>query len=355
MVLAETPFRALLQTELRPFRNLLLAFFFLKVGMLLQPAAMMAQAGLIIALTLGLVLLKAGIIAGLMHAFKRPKPQIIELSTLLSQGSEFAFVIFSMGSVQAGLGGELAGPLITAVALSMLLTPLINIFTYRWSLWTCEQTKGIANCPYSGSMNPFENTPVFIVGMNDVGQTLARGFQAHNVPYVAIARDRQRFMEATAAGYTVAYGQPEDLRFWGTLGVGAGRAICVAAPHYETAKALSPIIQKLYPRLRRYVAVQDSAEGVMFAALGMTPFHNRGAPPGLEMACFVLRELGIDDDKVSAWSELEQSVFLQNHDHTEGLAGQNAPPENDDVESHYPLPQNDSGVSGSDNTTRTGS
>lgn len=313
MVLAETPFRVLLQTELRPFRNLLLAFFFIKVGMLLQPAAMLAQADVILGILAVLVLIKASVLAGLMLAFKRPKPQVIELSTLLAQGSEFAFVIFSMVSVQAGIGDLLAQQLIAAIALSMMLTPILNIFAYRWSLKTCEQMKGIANCPYSGKMNPFDNTPVFIVGMNEVGQTLARGFQAHNIPYVAIARDRQRFMEATAAGYTVAYGQPEDLRFWGTLGVKDARAICIAAPHYETAKSLAPIVQRLYPKLKRYVAVQDSAEGVMFAALGLIPFHNKGAPPGLEMTCFVLRGLGVDDEKIASWGEVEQSVYLQNH------------------------------------------
>lgn len=313
MVLAETPFRVLLQTELRPFRNLFLAFFFINVGMMIQPAVLAAQADVIAGMVLALVGIKALIITGLMVAFKRPKPQIIQLSTLLSQGSEFAFVIFSLASVQMGLSDALAQQLIAAVALSMMLTPILNIFAYRWSLKTSDQVKGISNCPHSGKMNPFENRPVFIIGMNDVGQTLARGFQAHNIPYVAVVRDRQRFMEATAAGYTVAYGLPEDLRFWGTLGVKDAYALCVAAPHYETAKTIAPIVQRLYPHLMRYVAVQDSEEAAMFHELGLTPFQSRGAPPGLEMACFILLDLGVDIDKINGWADLEQNSYLENH------------------------------------------
>lgn len=320
MVLAETPFRLLLQTELRPFRNLLLAFFFIQVGMILNPAEIKAQWAAILGLVALLVIVKAAVIAGLMIAFKRPKPQVIELSTLLSQGSEFAFVIFSMASVQTGLGGALSQQLIAAVALSMMLTPLINIFTYRWSLKTSGEMKGITNCPYSGAMSPFEHTPVFIIGMNEVGQTLARGLQAHDIPYVAVVRDRERFMEATAAGYTAVFGQPEDLRFWGTLGVGGGRALCIASPHYETTKMLAPIVQRLYPKLKRFVAVEDSAEAVKFAALGLTPFHCRGAPPGLEMACFVLRELGAQEEDIAEWSGLEQSGYLESHSSLADLA-----------------------------------
>lgn len=190
-----------------------------------------------------------------------------------------------------------------------MLTPLLNIFAYRWSLKACEEMEGITNCPHTGKMNPFKNTPVFIVGMNEVGQTLARAFQAHDIPYVAVVRDRQRFMEATALGYVVAYGQPEDLRFWGTLGITAAKALCIAAPHYQSSKDLAPIVRKLYPNLKRYVAVKDSAEGVMFAALGIKPFHYGQYPAGLEMACHVLEELGIEKAQIDAWAEGEQSVF----------------------------------------------
>jgi CPA2 family monovalent cation:H+ antiporter-2 len=149
--------------------------------------------------------------------------------------------------------------------------------------------------------------------MNEIGKTLARSMKAHDIPYIAVDHNRKRFLEATAAGYIVAYGQPEDLRFWNTLNVRSARALCIATPRYEVAQRLAPIIKRVYPSLKRYVAVQDSADGVRFAGLGMTPFHNHGTPPGLGMASFVLAELGIKEEDIARWSEDEQSAYLDSH------------------------------------------
>ncbi len=315
MVLAETPFRVLLQTELRPFRSLLMAFFFITIGMMLNPVTIWGGFGSIISLTALLIAAKGAIIGALVFVMRRPLHQCIQLTFLLAQGSEFAFVILSMAAKQAALGPILSEQLIAAVAMSMLLTPILSMIAYRWSLNVCTKYEnGITNCP-SDNTSPINvgTNPVFIIGMNEVGKTLARGFKAHKVPYLAVDHDRQRFLEATNAGYTVAYGQPDDLRFWNTLGVNTARAICVASPKYETARRLTPIIQRLYPSLRRYVAVSDSADGVRFAALGLSPFHNRGAPPGIEMTAAILKDIGISEDKVLDWIENEQSAYLDSN------------------------------------------
>lgn len=310
MVLAETPFRVLLQTELRPFRSLLLALFFITVGMILDPALIWEHADVVLGIVAFLVAIKAALIAVLMFAFKRQPHHIIQLAFLLAQGSEFAFVIFSMANVQSALGTLISQELIAAVAISMLLTPLLSMAANRWSLNICRALDvTISNCP-EGEDNPVTQQPVFIVGMNEVGKTLARGLQGHNIPYIAVDSDRKRFLEATAAGYIVAYGKTSDLRFWNQLGVSQVRAICISAPNYDVAKELNPIIQKLYPKLKRYVAVDDSADGVRFAGLGLIPFHNHGAPPGLEMTSHILQEFSIDPDRIQSWTEEEHYAWL---------------------------------------------
>lgn len=313
MVLAETPFRALLQTELRPFRSLLMALFFITVGMILEPAQILSNLWGILGLLALLIIGKAILLGVIMSALKRPNHHIIQLSTLLAQGSEFVFVIFSMSNVQEVVGLTISQDLITAVALSMMITPFLSSLANRWSLTICNLLNDpIANCP-EGESNPVSKQPVFIVGMNEIGKTIARGLKMHNIPYIAVDHDRKRFLEATAAGYIVAYGQSSDLRFWNMLGVSEARAMCITSPRYEVTKALAPIVQKLYPNLKRYAAVNDSADGVRFAAVGMVPLHNKGAPPGLQMACAVLRELGIKEEKIERWSEEEHFTYLETH------------------------------------------
>ena len=309
MVLAETPFRILLQNELRPFRSLLVAFFFITIGMQIDVPTIIENMHIVLAMLIMFTTLKAAVIGALIYIFGRPTHHILQLSFMMAQGSEFALVLLSIATISGGLGNFITQQLIATIALSMLVTPLISGYIYRWSLQVCDTLQGITNCP-SGNNNPTQKQPVFIVGMNEVGKTLARAFRAHNIPYIAVDSRRQRFLEATAAGYIVAFGQPSDLRFWHTLGVREAKAMCIATPRYEVTRDLAPIVKKLYPDLKRYAAVSDSAEGVRFAALGLIPFHNNGAPPGLEMACHILREFGMNEDQISLWSEDEQSAYL---------------------------------------------
>ncbi|MAE51239.1 MAG: hypothetical protein CMH27_05480 [Micavibrio sp.] len=312
MVLAETPFRILLQNELRPFRSLLMAFFFISTGMMLEPAIIIANGDVVLSLLLLILSVKAAVIGALIFISRRPAHHAIQLAFFLAQGSEFAFVIFSMAAVSAGMGSAISQQLISAVALSMLVTPIFSGIAYRWSLNICQSLKGITNVSiYDNS--PVNKQPVFIVGMNEVGKTLARAFREHNISYIAIEHDRNRFLEATAAGYVVAYGNPGDLRFWNTLGADNARAVCVASPRYEITKEISPVIQKLYPRLKRYVAVNDSDEAQRFMALGTIPFHNKGAPPGLEMACFLLSEFGVSHSAIEDFQEEEHGAYLEIH------------------------------------------
>lgn len=312
MVLAETPFRALLQNELRPFRSLLIAFFFITIGMLINPAEIWAQIDIILGIMILLITLKAVIFTTLSYVFGRPTHQVIQLSFFMAQGSEFALVVFAMASVQAGIGDTLTQNLIAAIALSMMATPLISTLAYRWSLEVCDTLDGITNCP-TGLGNPTQGKPVFIIGMNEIGKTLARAFKAFDIPYIAVDSDRKRFLEATAAGYIVAFGKSSDLRFWHTLGVSEAKAMCISMPDYDVAKETTPIVRKLYPKLKRYAAVSDSAEGVRYAALGAVPFHSKGAPPGLEMACFILEDFGIDGERVLEWSIEQQVSYLNVH------------------------------------------
>ena len=311
MVLAETPFRILLQSELRPFRSLLMAFFFITIGMLLSPVMIWNNMGEVISLAVLILAVKAALIGALAFVLRRKPIHIIQMAFLLAQGSEFAFVIFSMAAVEAAIGNELASKLIAAVALTMLATPFITMTANKWSVKKfCKMDGSIANCAGSYS-SEIAKHPVFILGMNEVGKTLARAFRAHDIPYIAVDYDRKRFLEAIAGGYIVAYGRPGDMRFWNTLGAGKASAFCAAVAIYDLAIEVTPMIKKLWPNLRRYVAVSDSAEAVKYAALGLKPFNNRGAPPGLEMACHLLGEFGIKEDIILEWSEEEQGEFLK--------------------------------------------
>lgn len=322
MVLAETPFKAILQTEIRPFRSLLIALFFITIGMVLDPALLWHDFDVIATLALLIITVKAAIIGALTFIMKRPTHQVLQLSFFLAQGSEFAFVVLSLAAVQSGLGGDTAQILIASIALTMLITPLISSVAYRRSLEVCEQIQGRVTNIENKLENPVWSQPLIIVGMNEVGKTIARSLKAHQIPYIAIDDDRQRFLEATAAGYVVAFGKPSDYRFWLNLGVGRARAIVLAAPDVSTLRTTVPMLKQLYPKQQRYVAAEDSADAVRFATLGLKPYHNKGTPPGLEMACAILSHMGVQDTHIATWQSNEQRSYLENYEMIEPFADQ---------------------------------
>lgn len=312
MVIGETPYRVLIQTELRPFRSLLLALFFVTVGALLDPAVIWGSIDKVLLLMVGLVVIKLAVFGALLKLFKRPNYQNVELSFLMAQGSEFAFVVLGFALVKDGMGTALTEQLVAAIALSMLATPLLMIPVRRWSLGLCEKLEDtICNKTKKKRTQTQSNQPVFIIGMNDVGRTLARGLRAHNIPYIAVERIRERFLDATASGYTVAYGEPSDLRFWNVLGVEQSQAMLIAHPRYEIAKEVFPIINKLYPDIPRYVAIKDTTEAQKFIDLGLQPFPAKGAPSGLEAAIAILAQLDVSDDSIQRWVDEEHTNAIE--------------------------------------------
>jgi CPA2 family monovalent cation:H+ antiporter-2 len=312
MVIGETPYRVLIQTELRPFRSLLLALFFVTAGALLNPTTIWSSIGTVLLLMGAIMLIKLAVFSFLLKMFKRPAHQNVELSFLMAQGSEFAFVVLGIAIVTKGTGAVLTEQLIAAIALSMLLTPLLMIPVRRWSLNLCAQLQEtICNAKTNEEERAQNNQPVFIIGMNDVGRTLARALRTHDIPYIAVERDRERFLDAIASGYTVAYGEPSDLRFWNMLEVDRSKAMLVAQPRYEVSKELAPIIKKLYPNIPRYVAIKDTTEAKKFTELNMFPFLAKGAPPGLEVAMAILSYLGIAGDAIKRWVDEEHANAIE--------------------------------------------
>ena len=115
----------MIQTEARPFRALLLGFFFITVGMSLDWRVLLADWAQIIVFLAALIALKAVLVAIAARAFGWSTPGSVQLGFLLAQGSEFAFVIVAMPAVRAALGERAVGVVVTGIAASLALTPTL--------------------------------------------------------------------------------------------------------------------------------------------------------------------------------------------------------------------------------------
>jgi CPA2 family monovalent cation:H+ antiporter-2 len=309
MIISETPYRYLIQTEVKPFRGLLLGFFFITVGMSLDAGILWQGWSRIFLILLLLIGVKTGVIVGAALALKTPLRVAVQLGFLLSQGSEFAFVIFATPALQGALGPGASALLISAVALSLALTPALAVVGYRVATRLASRRLLMEQTTPAG--RPATLAPVIIFGLDEIGRRVADGLEAHSIPYIAIEMDHDRFIAANADGYPVAFGDAGDLRLMETFQIAERSMIVVTIIRYEVSRALTPIIRERYPRLRRFIAVADEEEKQRFDALGMQAVVNRSVPPGLDLAVAVLRAQQVPAEKIHAWMQRQQNQALE--------------------------------------------
>jgi Kef-type K+ transport system membrane component KefB len=297
MILADTPYRHVIQTDMRPFRNLLLGFFFLSVGMELDVPALARDLPAVIGVAAVVLVAKTLLVFAAARLSAWTLPGATQLGFLLAQGSEFALVVFALPGVAAMLPGNAAGVLVAAVALSLAATP-------AWTQLGLSLARRIAKRGRAPGEKPRarrDERPVLIFAMNEIGRLAVDALRRHAVPTVAIEVDPDRFLAAVADGYSVAFGDPADLRLIEAIAGTDARAIGLAEPRFEISRELTPVVRERYPNLGRFVAVADEADRERHAALGIHAVVTRGLPHGVEFAAALLRFAGVEAQAVGEW------------------------------------------------------
>jgi Kef-type K+ transport system membrane component KefB len=307
MIIAETPYRALIQSEIKPFRGLLLSFFFIAVGLSLDLSTLLQFWPVVMAVTLLLIAVKIATNAASSLAFRWSVPGSIQLGFLLAQGSEFAFVILSLPSIHTLVGERESAVLIAAVALSLAVTPTLAE-NGRSLAGRLRQRAAVEADPELQPRNLAG--PVFIAGMGSTGRTLADALTEFDIDYGAIERDDQRLREAVADGYKVSFGDLSDPRIWQSVALHGRRVSVLTAPSFEVSRELAPVARKLFPNLKRVAVVRDENEAEQYRSIGLVPVIDRSIPPGLDLAVLVLNELGVDSEKISTWMRQQHERAL---------------------------------------------
>lgn len=309
MIISETPYRHVIQTEAKPFRNLLLGFFFITVGMSLDWSILVGHWAEILVFLFALITIKAVLVSAVARVFGWSMPGSVQLGFLLAQGSEFVFVIIAMPMVRETLGEGFVGVVITGIAASLVLTPTLATLGNRLARVLRRRIPDSVST--DAPLSSVTTAPLLVFGMGDVGRMVADALEAHDLPYDAIEMDHDRFLAASADGYPVAFGDPGDVRLMETLGFAEREVAVVTIVRYELAKALMPVMRDRYPNLTRFIAVDTDEDKVRFEAVGMWPVVNRSVPRGIDTAAVVLRAQRVDEAKIQAWMQRQQERALQ--------------------------------------------
>jgi monovalent cation:proton antiporter-2 (CPA2) family protein len=293
MAISDTPYRHVVQTEVKPFQGLLLGLFFMSVGMGVNLPAMATIWPAVLLTALVIVILKTVIVFAAARLNGWALPGATQLGFLLSQGSEFTLVVVGAASISGAMPGAWAGVITAAVAVTLVAAPIWTSLGLHIARLLAERSKADPKATPDVS----EEHPVLVFGMTEEGLLAADALRDNNIPYVAIDSDPERFVSAASNGYAVVYGDARDQRLMENLDASHARAIVLGAADFPGTQSLMTADGKQ----PCFVAVADSAERTRQVSMGLRAHLAQAEPRGIELARDLMSELGIAQPAIAQW------------------------------------------------------
>ena len=295
ILIAETEYKHQVETDIRPFHDVLLGLFFISIGMKLDWRLVIEQWHLVVLLSLLPVLAKFVLIAGLAKLFKAPTGVALRTGIYLAQAGEFGFVLLSLGMQNQLLTAQWGSPVLASMVLSMLATPFMIMFSNQvvmklsssdWMLQSLQLTT-IARKAIK------VNAHVIICGYGRSGQNLARLLDGEQIPYIALDLDPDRVRQAAAAGQSVVFG--DAARLQSLMAAGLARASAVVISYTDTPSALKilHLVQSHSPQVPVVVRTIDDSDLERLRAAGATEVVPEAIEGSLMLASHALVLVGV--------------------------------------------------------------
>ena len=300
MLVAETEFKHQVETDIRPFHDVLLGLFFITIGMKLDWRPVIDQWLLVLLLTSGPVLLKFVLVAALARGFGAQPGVALRTGLYLAQAGEFGFVLLTLGADNGLVGAEWMSPILASMVLSMLATPFLimysNVIVNKlsasdWLLQSVALTS-IAKKTIGTQGH------VIICGYGRSGQNLARLLEPEQIPYMALDLDPDRVRMAAAAGQSVVFG--DAARLQSLMAAGLARAAAVVVSYHDTPSALKVLrlVQDHAPHVPVVVRTVDDTDIDRLRAAGATEVVPEALEGSLMLAGHALALVGVPMKRV---------------------------------------------------------
>ena len=290
VLLADSEYRSELEADIEPFKGLLLGLFFIAVGMSIDFGVLMRSPWLMAGILLGFLALKAVVIYTLAKVAGVPYQERPVFTLLLAQGGEFAFVVFQAAAGAQVFSAETASLLIGAVALSMLISPLLLVLVDRALLRRYAQLKPAA--PPAQEISEPQEAPVIIAGFGRYGQIVARVMLAQGIPTTVLDHSVEILEIARAFGYRVFYGDATRLDLLRIAGAEHARVLVVAVDDPEQSLKIVTLARKHFPQLQLVARARDLTHWNALRDLGVTLVQRELFESSLESARTVLELMG---------------------------------------------------------------
>jgi len=289
VLLAESEFRRELETDIEPFKGLLLGLFFIAVGMSIDFGVFAKSPWLMAAIVAGFMAAKALVIYPIARRMRIPLFERPVFTLLLAQGGEFAFVVFQSAAGVNVMSAETASLLIGAVAVSMLLSPLVLIAIDKWLLprWANRDT------PKLDEISELQHAPVIIAGFGRYGQIMGRLLTAEGITSTVLDHDADMVEAARAFGYTVFYGDATRLDLLRTAGAATAKVLMVAVDDIDQSLAIVDLANEHFPHLELVARARDVTHWNQLRDRGVMHVERELFESSLRSGRTVLEMLGV--------------------------------------------------------------
>jgi glutathione-regulated potassium-efflux system ancillary protein KefC len=290
VLLAESEYRRELQTDLEPFKGLLLGLFFIAVGMSIDFAVVLAQPLLVAAIVLGFLVLKAIVLTLIARFMPIPLAERPVFVVLLAQGGEFGFVVFQAAQQAGVIDAPTSSLLVAAVAVSMLLTPLALVFIDR----VVQPRLARSGAPRLAEIDTPQSGKVIIAGFGRYGQIVGRLLMANGVQPTVLDYDSEAVEGIRRFGIPVFYGDATRLDLLRMAGAADARVLVVAIDDVERGLALVDLVHEHFPQLQIVARARNVQHYYQLVARGVTRIERETFDSALMSGRGALEALGFE-------------------------------------------------------------
>lgn len=305
MVIGETPFRHQVESDIRPFQDVLLGLFFITIGMQLDPPVLLATWNQVLLFVAAIVIAKGLIFTGIGFVGPAQKGVVLRAALCLAHVGEFGLLLTAL-SMSTGLLSPATGQvLLAAMVLSMMIAPLFvhwnylvlhttNLFGYREDL--ARQDASVER-----ALAELDNH-VILCGYGRVGQNLARFLEVEGVPFAALDLDAERVQQAQAAGDAVLYGDAGRYSMLQAAGLGRAKALAVTFRDVNMALKVIRQARQHYEDIPILVRATNMADLEELEETGATDIIPEPLEASVVMGAQLLLLVGIPSSRVETHS-----------------------------------------------------
>jgi CPA2 family monovalent cation:H+ antiporter-2 len=289
VLLAETEYRHQVEVLIEPFKGLLLGLFFLSIGVGLDLKLVAAEPLFILAVAVGLILVKGAAIFGLARLFGLKRGPALETALLLGSGGEFAFVVLNQAAGAGIIDHAVAQALLVSATLSLFALPALGALGARLAKRADPDVTSRAPGPPAADSRP----RVLVVGYGRVGRLVGDMLSAHQLDWLAIERDAKLVEVARRRDEPVWFGDASSPEMLEHLGLDNAPALVVTMDTPEAVEAVTATARRLHPQLVIVARARDARQARKLYDLGATDAVPETIEASLQLSEAVLVHIGV--------------------------------------------------------------